>query len=193
MFSRLAVSFVTPAHWVSRLREDAGSRGGRLYRRRYLPLRRACLFLKARLARRFFGAVATFAFADCVLDTDRRELRHGDMPVALDPPVFDLLVYLLRNRDRVVSEGDLIATIWAGRIVSDSAVTTRRNAARKAIGDTGAAQRVIRTVTRRASALLATRLSQTHLLPRNPFRHGPRQPCRRCPTSRRLQRCHSST
>ncbi len=91
----------------------------------------------------------TFAFGDHVLDVERRQLRRGGEPVALEPQVFDLLVHLIRNRGRVVSKDELIETVWGGRIVSDSAVTTRINAARKAIGDDGAAQRLIRTVPRR--------------------------------------------
>ena len=77
----------------------------------------------------------TFAFGDHVLDVERRELRRSGDTVALEPQVFDLLVYLVRNRDRVVSKDELLENIWGGRIVSDSAVTTRLNAARKAIGD----------------------------------------------------------
>jgi len=90
-----------------------------------------------------------FRFGDHVLDIERRELRRGAEPVALEPQVFDLLVYLVRNRGRVVSKDDLIDSVWGGRIVSDSALTTRLNAARKAVGDSGAAQRVIRTVQRK--------------------------------------------
>ncbi len=90
-----------------------------------------------------------FAFADNVLDIERRELRRAGQPVALEPQVFDFLVYLVRNRDRVVSKDELIENIWGGRIVSDSAVTSRLNAARTAIGDSGVAQRLIRTVPRR--------------------------------------------
>jgi TolB-like protein/Tfp pilus assembly protein PilF len=90
-----------------------------------------------------------FRFGDHVLDIERRELRRGDEPIALEPQVFDLLVYLVRNRDRVVSKDDLIDSVWGGRIVSDSALTTRLNAARRAVNDSGAGQRVIRTVQRR--------------------------------------------
>src|SRR5262249_41162713 len=86
---------------------------------------------------------------DHVLDIERRELRRGAEPVALEPQVFDLLVYLVRNRDRVVSKDDLIEGVWGGRIVSDSAVTTPPNAARRAGGDRGLEQRLIRTVSRR--------------------------------------------
>jgi TolB-like protein len=90
-----------------------------------------------------------FRFGDHVLDIERRELRWGAEPVALEPQVFDLLVYLVRNRGRVVSKDDLIEGVWGGRIVSDSALTTRLNAARKAVNDSGVEQRLIRTVQRR--------------------------------------------
>ena len=90
-----------------------------------------------------------FRFGDHVLDIERRELRRGGEPVALEPQVFDLRVYLVRNRGRVVSKDDLIDGVWGGRIVSDSALTTRLNAVRKAVNDSGAEQRVIRTVPRR--------------------------------------------
>jgi DNA-binding winged helix-turn-helix (wHTH) protein/alpha-beta hydrolase superfamily lysophospholipase len=90
-----------------------------------------------------------FQFEDCRLDTGRRELRRGPELVALEPQVFDLLVYLVQNRDRVVSKDDLIATVWGGRIVSDSTLTSRINAARKAVGDNGEQQRLIRTIARR--------------------------------------------
>jgi len=90
-----------------------------------------------------------FRFDDHVLDIARRELRRGAEPVALEPQVFDLLVYLVRNRRRVVTKDDLIGGVWGGRIVSDSALTTRLNAARRAVNDSGAEQRVIRTVPRR--------------------------------------------
>jgi len=90
-----------------------------------------------------------FLFADYALDTDRRELHRGSEPVAVEPQVFDLLTYLVRNRDRVVSKDDLIAAVWGGRIVSDSTATSRINAARKAIGDSGDGQRLIRTIARK--------------------------------------------
>jgi pimeloyl-ACP methyl ester carboxylesterase/DNA-binding winged helix-turn-helix (wHTH) protein len=90
-----------------------------------------------------------FTFETCLLDTDRRELRRGPELIAIEPQVFDLLVYLVQNRDRVVSKDDLIASIWGGRIVSESTLTSRINAARKAIGDTGKDQRLIRTAPRK--------------------------------------------
>ncbi len=90
-----------------------------------------------------------FIFSDHRLDTDRRELRRGSQAIAVEPQVFDLLVYLVENRDRVVSKDDLIASVWGGRIVSDSTLTSRINAARKAIGDSGGAQKLIRTIARK--------------------------------------------
>ncbi len=90
-----------------------------------------------------------FSFSDHVLDTDRRELRRGSDSVAVEPQVFDLLVYLLLNRGRVVTKDDLIAAVWSGRIVSESTLTSRINAARKAIGDSGEQQKLIRTIARK--------------------------------------------
>src|SRR6185369_9493898 len=90
-----------------------------------------------------------FRFADHVLDVERRELKRRGEPIALEPQVFDLLVHLIRNRDRVVSKDDLLASIWGGRIVSESTLTSRINAARKAVGDSGEAQRLIRTIPRK--------------------------------------------
>jgi len=90
-----------------------------------------------------------------MLDTQRRELRRGADLIALEPQVFDLLVYLVRNRGRVVSKDNLIDGVWGGRIVSDSALTTRLNAARRAVNDSGAEQRVIRTLARKGVRFVA--------------------------------------
>ena len=90
-----------------------------------------------------------YLFEDCVLDADRRELRRRSALVAVEPQVFDLLVHLVRNRDRVVSKDELLATIWQGRIVSESALFNRINAARSALGDTGEEQRLIKTLPRK--------------------------------------------
>lgn len=78
-----------------------------------------------------------YSFSDFTLDTERRELRQGAEIISVAPQVFDLLNYLIRNRERVVSKDELIAGVWNGRIVSDAALTTRINGARCAIGDTG--------------------------------------------------------
>ena len=87
-----------------------------------------------------------YLFEDFALNTDLRELRRGEHIVAVEPQVFDLLVYLVRHRARAVTKDDIFAAIWNGRIVSESALTTRINAARTAVGDSGQAQRLIRTL-----------------------------------------------
>jgi TolB-like protein/Flp pilus assembly protein TadD len=90
-----------------------------------------------------------FLFEDFVLDSDRRELRAGSTIVPIEPQAFDLLVYLIENRNRVISKDDLIASVWGGRIVSDSTLDSRINAVRKALGDSGKEQRLIRTIARK--------------------------------------------
>src|SRR5437868_4810030 len=84
-----------------------------------------------------------------MLDVRRRELKKGGVQVAVEPQVFDLLIYLVENRDRVVSKDDMIASVWGGRIVSESTLTSRINSARKALGDSGDEQRLIRTIARK--------------------------------------------
>jgi TolB-like protein len=90
-----------------------------------------------------------YFFEDYAFDSERRELRRGPDVVPTAPQVFDLLDYLIRNRERVVSKDDLVSAIWNGRIVSDAALTTRLNAARSAIGDSGEEQRLIKTLPRK--------------------------------------------
>ena len=97
-----------------------------------------------------------YLFENCVLDTDRRELRRGADAVPVAPQVFDMLAYLIRNRERVVGKDDLIAAIWDGRIVSDAAITTRVNVVRRAIGDSGEEQRLIRTLPRKGFRFVGT-------------------------------------
>jgi TolB-like protein len=90
-----------------------------------------------------------YLFEDYALDTDRRELRRGTDLVPLEPKVFDLLAYVVGNRERVVSKDDLIASIWDGRLVSESTLTSCINGARCAIGDSGDDQRLIKTLPRK--------------------------------------------
>jgi TolB-like protein/Flp pilus assembly protein TadD len=90
-----------------------------------------------------------YCFEEYEADTDLRELRRSGRSVSLTPQVFDILVYLIHNRDHVVSRDDLLNSIWKGRIVSESALTTRLNAVRVAIGDSGRQQRLVKTVPRR--------------------------------------------
>ena len=90
-----------------------------------------------------------FAFEEYTLDVDQRELRRGQTAINLEPKVFDLLSYLLEHHDKVVSRDELIASIWEGRIVSESALASCINAARAAIADDGIAQRLIKTFPRK--------------------------------------------
>jgi TolB-like protein/cytochrome c-type biogenesis protein CcmH/NrfG len=88
-------------------------------------------------------------FDPYTLDTGTRELRRASELIALEPQVFDLLVMLIDNRDRVVSRDEIIASVWQGRIISESTLGSRVNAARKAIGDSGSSQKLIRTIARK--------------------------------------------
>jgi TolB-like protein len=96
-----------------------------------------------------------FIFSDCVLDPDRRELTRNARPVSIGPKVFDVLLYLVRNRERVVSKDDLLDAVWAGRIVSESTMNSHINAVRQAIGDSGSEQRLIKTVARKGFRCIA--------------------------------------
>jgi TolB-like protein len=97
-----------------------------------------------------------YYFEEFALDTDRRELHRGAEMVAITPQVFDLLDYLIRNRERVVTKEDLINAVWNGRAVSDAALTTRLNVARGVIGDSGEEQRLIRTLQRKGFRFVGT-------------------------------------
>ena len=97
-----------------------------------------------------------YFFEEYAFDTDRRELHRGAILVSITPQVFDLLHYLIRHRERVVSKDDLISAVWNGRIVSDAALTTRLNAARNAVGDSGQEQRLIKTLARQGFRFVGT-------------------------------------
>ena len=90
-----------------------------------------------------------YTFEDYVIDSDRRELTRSAEPIAIGPQVFDLLLHLVRNREHVVSKDELLDAVWDGRIVSESTLTSHINAARKAIGDSGQNQRLLRTIARK--------------------------------------------
>ena len=97
-----------------------------------------------------------FTFDNQTLDTERRELLRDGAPIPVQPQVFDLLVYLVQNRGRVVSKEDLIGQVWDGRTVSDSTFTSRVNAARTAVGDSGRDQKLIRTISRKGLRFVGT-------------------------------------
>src|SRR6185312_10301386 len=90
-----------------------------------------------------------YRFAEFEIDVSQQELRRLGLPVHIEPQVFDLIVHLVRNRDRIVSKDELIETIWNGRIISEAALSSRINGARRALGDTGADQTLIRTLHKR--------------------------------------------
>jgi TolB-like protein len=90
-----------------------------------------------------------FRFADFEIDVARQELRRAGAVIHIEPQVFDVLVHLVRNRERTVSREELVDTVWKGRVVSEAALSSRIAAARKAIGDTGNDQRLIRTLHKR--------------------------------------------
>jgi TolB-like protein/Flp pilus assembly protein TadD len=95
------------------------------------------------------GKPLDFRFGDFEINLARRELRRAGAVVHLEPQVFDLLVHLVQNRDRIVSKDELIDVIWHGRIVSEAALSSRISAARRALGDSGNDQGLIRTMYKR--------------------------------------------
>ncbi len=101
------------------------------------------------------GARVVYWFGDFSLHLEGLELRQNDEPINLEPQVFSLLAYLIENRDRVVTKEELITAVWGGRIITDSALNTRINAARRAIGDDGKRQAVIKTFQRRGFRFVA--------------------------------------
>ncbi|RIK97264.1 MAG: hypothetical protein DCC74_08125 [Proteobacteria bacterium] len=123
-----------------------------------------------------------YRFDDCTLDTARRDLRRGGDPVAVEPQVFDLIEFLMRHRDRVVSRDDLIAGVWGGRIVSESTLASRINAARTALGDDGTTQRLIRTVARKGVRFVGA-VEEDDAVPAAQARAEPAQTITFCRTS----------
>src|ERR1041385_9249805 len=102
------------------------------------------------------ACAVTFRFEDYVLDPERRELRYRNQPRHLEPQVFDLLAYLVKNRARLVGKDELIEAIAPGRFVSDGLLSKRLNTARYAIGDNGPEQRLIQTFRRRGLRFIGT-------------------------------------
>jgi TolB-like protein/cytochrome c-type biogenesis protein CcmH/NrfG len=96
-----------------------------------------------------------FSFGDCELDTSLYELRRRGEACAIEPKAFDLLLFLVKNRDRLVTKDEIHDTIWEGRIVSDATLSSCVNVARRAIGDSGKKQTYIRTLPRRGFRFVA--------------------------------------
>jgi DNA-binding winged helix-turn-helix (wHTH) protein len=101
------------------------------------------------------GIALDFRFAEFEIDIARQELRRDGAIIHIEPQVFGLLIHLVRNRDRVVSKDELIDVIWQGRIVSDATLTSRISAARRALGDSGNDQSLIRTLHKRGFRFVA--------------------------------------
>jgi TolB-like protein len=100
-------------------------------------------------------------FGDIEIDSEKRELKRAGAPVHVEPQVFDVLIHLVQNRDRVISKSDLFGAVWGGRIVSESTLTSRINAARRAVGDDGAQQKLIRTMPRKGFRFLGDVTEET--------------------------------
>ena len=120
----------------------------------YSSMRSRAIFIGERHASDWNSSVR-YLFDVYALDADRRELLRGTTPVSVEPQVFDLLLHLVQNREHVVSKDELFASVWRGRIVSESALTTRINAARIALDDSGEKQRLIKTLPRRGLRFVA--------------------------------------
>src|SRR6476646_9831309 len=87
-----------------------------------------------------------YRIGEHVLDLRKFELRQNDRLLSVEPQVLSLIFHLVENRERLVSKDELVATVWGGRAISDSAISSRIKSARKLLGDDGEAQRLIRTV-----------------------------------------------
>jgi pimeloyl-ACP methyl ester carboxylesterase/DNA-binding winged helix-turn-helix (wHTH) protein len=108
----------------------------------------------------FLEGLMRIRLSEYLIDTSRREISCDGQSQHVEPQVFDLLVYLIQNADHVVSKDELIATVWGGRIVSDATLSSRINAARTAIGDSGDRQEIIRTLPRRGFRFIGTHTLQ---------------------------------
>ena len=87
-----------------------------------------------------------YEFANCLIDPDKHLFLRDGLPVHLEPQVFDLLLFLVDQKGRLMTKDDIVETVWHGLSVSDATISARINAARKAVGDTGRAQAIIKTV-----------------------------------------------
>lgn len=96
-----------------------------------------------------------YRFHNISLDTQLYQIKHGDHLIPVEPQVFDLLVYLIQNHQRVVTRNELLDKLWSGKVVSDAALNGRLKTARKALGDSGRAQNIIKTVHRRGYQFVA--------------------------------------
>ena len=110
----------------------------------------------------------TYEFADCVVDAERYEVLRAGEVVHVEPQVFDVIIHLIRHRGQVVSKHDLLDAVWGDRFVSESALATRINAARRALGDDGTRQAVIKTAFGRGYEFVAELTSSQPSAPMPP-------------------------
>src|SRR5687768_18303419 len=96
-----------------------------------------------------------YSFHDYRVHADRHECRRGEKLIPVEPQVFDILLHLIRNRDRIVSNDELIKVVWSGRIVSESTLSSRISAVRQVLGDSGGSQKFIRTIPRKGYRFIA--------------------------------------
>jgi class 3 adenylate cyclase/DNA-binding winged helix-turn-helix (wHTH) protein/tetratricopeptide (TPR) repeat protein len=106
-----------------------------------------------------------YVFGDYEVDTQRYELRHAGTPRALEPQVFSVLVYLVQHRDRMVPKDELLAQLWPQQYVSEAVLSQYLMLVRRAVGDSGSQQRVIKTVRRRGYRFVATVEERTEAPP----------------------------
>lgn len=121
-----------------------------------------------------------FRFDDLELDAARYQLTRAGERIAIEPRVFDLLTHLVRNRERVVPKEELLDSVWGTRFVSEAALTTALRAARRAVGDTGSDQRVIRTAHGRGYRFVADVTQPSGGAPPLPAPDAPAQEIRFC-------------
>ncbi len=96
-----------------------------------------------------------YGFEQYELDTSLYEFRKAGVPVPLEPKVFDVLVYLIERRDRVVTKEELFATLWSDQNITEATLNHAVMSARKATGDSGRSQRVIQTLRGRGYRFVA--------------------------------------
>ncbi|HEX6421517.1 MAG TPA: winged helix-turn-helix domain-containing protein [Acidimicrobiales bacterium] len=117
----------------------------------------------------------TYRFEDCELDDGALQLRVGGMPQQVEPQVFEVLAVLIRHRDRVVTKEELLDAVWHHRFVTESAVSSRIKSARRAIGDDGRSQRLIRTVHGRGYQFVGSVAADVPVAPTSDAAAGPAQ------------------
>ena len=128
--SEAAASVLKSPPMCASSRGDSGSCGGALRGSLCFCAKNPHLLIE------WLGAACAIFFADHTLDTDTRELRRGSEQISVQPLVFDLLIYLIENRDRVVTRENLLAGLWGGRTIADSTLATHstRRGAPSAMG-----------------------------------------------------------